>query len=160
MKVRIEFEPELEENEILIRCKKLDETTQKIQQSIADIIAAESCWTFYKTDQKKGDTPTEYFLPLEQILFFETSQSGISAHTAEDMYETKYKLYELEEKLPGYFMRISKSTIINVNHIYAITRNLTASSAVEFVGTHKQVYVSRLYYKPLKERLEEKRLRV
>lgn len=32
-------------------------------------------------------------------------------HTAVDIYETDYKLYELEQLLPGYFMRISKSAI-------------------------------------------------
>lgn len=54
-------------------------------------------------------------------------------------------------------MRVSKSTILNLNHIYSITKNLTASSIVEFINTHKQVYISRYYYKPLKCRLEEKR---
>ena len=73
-------------------------------------------------------------------------------------YQTKYKLYELEDILPGFFMRVSKSTILNTNHIYSINRNLTASSVVAFSDTHKQVYVSRYYYKPLISKLEEKRL--
>ena len=70
---------------------------------------------------------------------------------------TIYKLYELEEFLPGYFMRVSKSTILNTNHIYSITRSISSSSKVEFQNTHKQVYVSRYYYKPLKIKLLEKR---
>lgn len=65
--------------------------------------------------------------------------------------------YELEEFLPRYFMRISKSTILNTNKVYSIQRNLTASSVIEFQNTHKQIYVSRYYYKPLKNKLEEKR---
>lgn len=84
----------------------------------------------------------------------------INAHTAEKLYVTDYKLYELEESLPGNFMRISKSAIVNLDHIYSITRNLTASSLVEFYGTLKKVYVSRNYYKALVERLGEKRRRV
>ena len=75
-----------------------------------------------------------------------------------DAYKAKYKLYELEETLPRFFMRVSKSTILNTNHIFSIDRNLTASSVVAFTGTHKQVYVSRYYYKPLISKLEEKRL--
>lgn len=70
----------------------------------------------------------------------------------------KIQLYELEELLPGSFMRISKSAIVNTSHIYSISRNLTASSVVAFADTHKQVYVSRYYYKPLINKLEEKRL--
>jgi len=102
---------------------------------------------------------TEYYLELDEILFFETDESGISAHTRKDVYQTKYKLYELEDLLPGFFMRVSKSTILNTRHIYSINRNLTASSVVAFAGTHKQVYVSRYYYKPLISKLEEKRLK-
>ena len=73
------------------------------------------------------------------------------------VYEVKYKLYELEGILPNNFMRVSKSTILNVNYIYSITRNLTSSSLVEFKNTHKKVYVSRYYYKPLKIKLSEMR---
>ena len=50
-----------------------------------------------------------------------------------------------------------KSTILNINHIYSITRNITSSSLVEFKNTHKKVYVSRSYYKVLKLKLSEKR---
>ena len=102
---------------------------------------------------------TEYYLSLDEILFFETEAKEVWVHTTDKMYQTRYKLYELEELLPGHFMRVSKSTILNTNRIYSITRNLTASSVVEFMGSHKQVYVSRYYYKPLKCKLEEKRIR-
>lgn len=152
MKVRIEMEPTLSEDEILIRCHTMDETIIKIQQMLQDILTTNKSFVFYKGT-------TEYYLPLEHILFFETTSEGICAHTIDDIYETKFKLYELEENLPGYFMRVSKSTILNVNHVYAITRNLTASSLVEFRESHKHVYVSRNYYKALKSRLEEKRLK-
>ncbi|OYO43052.1 hypothetical protein CG709_20430 [Lachnotalea glycerini] len=50
--------------------------------------------------------------------------------------------------------------MLNVNQIYSISRNLTASSIVQFQNTHKQVYVSRYYYKLLKQKLEEKRMSV
>ena len=93
---------------------------------------------------------------MDEILFFETDSDGINAHTRDNIYQTKYKLYELEELLPGSFMRISKSAIVNTSHIYSISRNLTASSVVAFADTHKLVYVSRYYYRPLINKLEEK----
>lgn len=152
MKIRIEMDSTLSEDEILIRCRTMDERIMKIQQTLQDIVIAGRNFVFYKG-------ATEYYLPLEHILFFETTSEGICAHTRDDIYETKLKLYELEECLPGYFMRVSKSTILNVNYVYSITRNLTASSLVEFQESHKHVYVSRNYYKALKSRLEEKRLK-
>lgn len=151
MKVRIEIEENLSEEEIIIRCRSVNNTIQKIQTAISDINNQSKEFIFYKDD-------TEYYLSLNKILFFETDSGSINAHTKNDIYYVKYKLYVLEELLPGSFMRVSKSTILNINHIYSITRNLTSSSIVEFEETHKKVYISRYYYKPLKCRLEEKRL--
>ncbi len=64
-----------------------------------------------------------------------------------------HKLYELEELLPRAFIRISKSAILNSSKVYSIARNLTASSRVEFFGSHKAVFVSRNYYKLLKDKI-------
>ena len=150
MKIRVELDSSITEEEIVIRCGALSEEVQMIQKNLADLASKNQRFVFYKGD-------TEYYLSLEEILFFETEEKVIFAHTKEDMYQVKYRLYELEEFLPGHFMRISKSTILNTNKVYSIQRNLTASSVVEFQNTHKQVFVSRYYYKPLKNKLEEKR---
>ncbi len=150
MKIRIEVDNEIKENEVIIRCGELSEEVKKIQSLLGDMAAADRGMTFYRGE-------TEYYLSLEEILFFETEENGICAHTIDNIYNVKYKLYELEELLPGYFMRVSKSTILNTNHIYSITRSLTSSSKVEFQNTHKQIYVSRYYYKPLQIKLLEKR---
>ena len=135
MKVRIDIQSNLEEDEIIIRCASINETVLQIQNLISNFGMDAKSLTLLKGD-------TEYFIPQEQILFFETESKMIIAHTAEKMYETQYKLYELEEILPRYFMRISKSTIVNLNQIYSITRNLTASSKVEFFGEVLIHYVS------------------
>ena len=152
MKIRIELEEGLPEDEVVIRCRSLTDEITRIQNAVSAASAAKQNLVLYKED-------TEYYVALDEILFFETDESGISAHTKKDVYQTKYKLYELEDILPGFFMRVSKSTILNTRHIYSINRNLTASSVVAFAGTHKQVYVSRYYYTPLISKLEAKRLK-
>ena len=151
MKIKIEIDESLSEDEVLIRCRGLTEQVTEIQKAVSEVVNTSKRFVFYKGN-------TEYYLALEEILFFETDGDGINAHTRDNIYQTKYKLYELEDLLPGCFMRISKSSIVNTNHIYSISRNLTASSVVAFAGTHKQVYVSRYYYKPLVNKLEEKRM--
>ena len=150
MKIRIEVDNKIYENEVIIRCGELSEDVKNIQNILRDMLSHKKRITFYRGDK-------EYYLSLEEILFFETDENGICAHTIDNIYNVKYKLYELEEFLPGYFMRVSKSTILNTNHIYAITHSLSSSSKVEFQNTHKQIYVSRYYYKPLKIKLLEKR---
>lgn len=151
MKIQIELNPELTEEEIVIRCPMLSDKITKMQQALSEIDSQCQKIMLYQEE-------TEYYLELDDILFFETGLKCIEAHTAKEIFQTKYKLYELEEFLPGYFMRISKSAILNTNKVYAINRNITASSVVEFQNTHKQVYVSRNYYKPLKHKLEERRI--
>lgn len=150
MKVKIEIDPALAEDEVIIRCRRMDEHILKLQRDITQAEPEKNCIAL-------RDADSSYFVPLEEILFFETEGKQIQAHTASRMYLTEHKLYELEESLPGSFMRISKSTIVNLDHIYSITKNLTASSAVAFYGTPKKVYVSRSYYKALIERLGERR---
>lgn len=152
MKIKIEIDASLSEDEVLIRCRGLTEQVTEIQKAVSEVVNTSQRFVFYRGN-------TEYYLALDEILFFETDGDGINAHTRDNIYQTKYKLYELEDLLPGCFMRISKSSIVNTNHIYSISRNLTASSVVAFAGTHKQVYVSRYYYKPLVNKLEEKRMR-
>lgn len=146
MKIRIEIDPEIKESEIVLRCSKLDSEMVRLQEALADFENEKIGISFYKGE-------TEFFPELDEILFFETAGSDVWAHTASDEYLVKNKLYELEEILPRYFMRISKSSILNTKKVYSIMRNLTASSKIEFYGTHKSVFVSRNYYKSLKDRL-------
>jgi len=150
MNIRIEIDNETKENEVIIRCKELSEEIKNVEIMLRDMLSPKKQITFYRGE-------TEYYFSLEDILFFETEENCVNAHSIDNIYNVKYKLYELEEILPGYFMRVSKSTILNTNHIYSITRSISSSSRVEFQNTHKQVYVSRYYYKPLKIKLLEKR---
>lgn len=150
MRIRIELDSQIKESEVIIKCSELSEEVIRIQKVISELIAEKREMIFYKEN-------TEYYICIDDVLFFETEESSIYAHTLSELYQVKYKLYELEEILPKNFVRVSKSTILNINHIYSITRNITSSSLVEFKNTHKKVYVSRYYYKVLKLKLSEKR---
>ena len=149
MKISIELVDDLAEDEVLIRCRQVDETIQKIHQFILEQSRSAEKIVFYKENQ-------EFYFPLTEILFFETEGEHIYAHTANDAYLIKYRLYELEQILPKYFVRAAKSTIVNVAKVYSITRNLTASSLVQFVNSHKQVYASRYYFQELRQRMNER----
>lgn len=150
MKLKLEMMPEMEETEVVIKCANIDSDILRLQQVIDEFMHGKNSFVFFKED-------TEFYFSVEEVLFFETEGNKVNAHTADDVYTVKYKLFELEELLPGHFVRISKSGIVNANKIYSIQRNITSSSAIEFQGSHKQVFVSRSYYKILKNKLEEKR---
>ena len=135
---------------MVIRCREITPEIIRLQQLLSGESDRSNQFLLYKGD-------TEYYLNVNDIIFFETDGNAVMAHTRDDVYETRRKLYELEELLGGRFQRISKSAIVNVDKVYSIKRNVTSSSAIEFQGTHKQIYVSRAYYKVLREKLEEKR---
>ena len=142
MNIRIELDQSLDETEMVIKVSRLDERIQRIQEALEE--TATPSILFYKES-------SEYFLDLADILFFETD------HARNDASEVKLKLYELEEILPRYFCRISKSTIANIKSIYALDKSFSGTSTVQFYNTHKQVHVSRHYYQLVKEKLSEVR---
>ena len=146
MRIRIEMDNAIEEDEVIIRCSELTQEITKLQQLLSDALNQNRTLLCYQGEK-------EIFLSLEDILFFETEGCAVQVHTADDMYSISAKLYELEEMLPRYFARVSKSSILNTKKIYSITKNLSVSSIVEFQNSYKKVYVSRYYYKMLKELL-------
>lgn len=152
MKIKIEIDDGLAEEEIVIRCKSLNEDVMSIQKRITDAVNSRM-----QLEVSRGEK--EYYITIDEILFFETDDSGVVVHTTSQIYETKYRLYELEDLLPGNFVRVAKSTILNASKVRAINKNITGASEVEFAGSNKKVFVSRNYLKLLMTKLEEKRLR-
>ena len=151
MKIKIELDNNLIEDEVIIKCSKIDSNIQKIQSTISDMVAQNKQMSFLKDGK-------QYYFSLDNVLFFETNNNLIDSHTENDVFQVKYKLYELEEILPSNFVRVSKSTILNINKIYSIDKNIVSSSIVQFYKTHKQVFVSRYYYKQLQEQLERRKI--
>ncbi|MDO4492584.1 MAG: LytTR family DNA-binding domain-containing protein [Clostridia bacterium] len=137
-------------DEVVIRCSAIGEEVLALQKLIREGVkhAPQLCLT-------KGDA--EYYVDPSSILFFETEGNTVMAHTADNAFEAGMKLYELESLLGATFQRISKSAVVNTKAIWSIARGLSGAGAISFRGTHKQVYVSRAYYKQLKEKLEETR---
>lgn len=151
MKIKIEIDEELAEEEIVIYCKELNEDIISIQKRVTDAVNSRMQLGVFRGEK-------EYYITVDEILFFETDTSGVLLHTVNAIYETKYRLYELENLLPANFLRISKSAILNTKKIRAINKNITGASEVEFAGSNKRVFVSRNYLKVLMAKLEEKRL--
>lgn len=148
MKLHIELDDSLDDIEVIIRAPRLAAELERIQQALTQ--ANQPPLIFYKGT-------SEYFLPLDEMLFFETDGSKIFGHTKDNYYEVKLKLYELESALPASFCRVAKSTIVNIKRIYSLDRSFSGTSTIRFNATPKQVHVSRHYYQLLKEKLQEMR---
>lgn len=152
MKIVLEVDENLEEQEVIIKCPEINEDTMYLQKQISELLSKR-----LQLQVSKGDA--DFYIELHEIIFLETTNNLVAVHTADQIYESKERLYELENILPGSFMRVSKSTIINTDKVRAIHKNITGASEVEFVRSPKKTYVSRNYIKILLQRLDEKRLK-
>ncbi|MDF7638001.1 LytTR family DNA-binding domain-containing protein [Lactobacillus sp. ESL0791] len=150
MKVKLEIDPDLAETVITIHAKEMSSEIEQIYRQIQK--------SSKHPDQIEGEKDeASYYLNLNDILFFETEEKQVVAHTAKDAFTVEYKLYELENLLSGQFMRVSKSTLLNVGQIYSLSRSIS-NCKVQFHDSYKTVYVSRHYYHDLCDRLDERRL--
>ena len=145
MKVKLELDPSLTEPEIIIKAPQL---TPEVNELVQSLQLKSRQLIFYQGE-------TEYYLALEQILFFEVSDRRTWAHTSTQLYQVKASLKELEERLPRDFQSCSKGVILNTKQIYALTKNL-AGCEIKFADSEKKVYVSRHYYQTLRDYLQER----
>lgn len=152
MRIIMEADDSLQDNEIILRCREITDEILFLQKQILSLVSSKM-----KLQVSKGDT--DFYLQLDEILFMETANHYLAVHTGNQIYESKQKLYELETILPDYFMRVSKSTILNIGKVRAIHKNITGASEIEFVNSTKKAYASRNYIKELICRLQEKQLR-
>ena len=149
MKIRIELSDGADE-EIVIRCKEENDRIRLIKSVIDNITKGNS-------ELALSIGNTEYYIPKDELLFFETYDGKVYAHSRDRMFQTEYRLFELEEIMPFYFVRISKSVIANIKRISSLKRELTGNGQITFRDSDKTAYFSRAYYKLLKDKIEEVR---
>jgi DNA-binding LytR/AlgR family response regulator len=151
MRARIEKIGPDDPEEVVIRCRDITPEVEALARQINHGNGRERrlAPTFFKDD-------SQYYLSLKEILFFETDDERVFAHTVNDSYETRMRLYELENMLPRNFLRASKSAIVNVQHVLSIQKGLTRVCLVAFRKSHKTIYCSRQYSQQLIEKMEER----
>ena len=98
----------------------------------------------------KGET---YCIEQESILYFETVDRKTFCYTADGVYEITLKLYEIEEKYENTdYIRISKSSIVNLNKIKSIRPDF-GGKILATMENNEKIYISRQYVPVLKRKL-------
>lgn len=149
MKLKTEISPGYEE-EVIIRAPAETDGVRRLRSLIEEAI-------LYGEGIGLYDSGKEYYLPYREILFFEASGGKVYAHTGNGVYISQLNLTELCGVLPAYFARASKSCLINAMRVYSLNRSPTGVGEAEFTRSPKKAYVSRMYYKEVKETVEEMR---
>ncbi len=143
MKIIIEHDSNIQETEITIKYNYLDEELEDI---LAYINLADNRMA------GKANNAT-HFIKLSDILYFETVDRKVFFYTSTNTFETKTKIYQIEEKLANTpFARVSKSVIVNLRKVKSIASESHSRLCATLVNGEK-IIVSRQYLNSIKDKL-------
>lgn len=91
-------------------------------------------------------------LKINEISRFYVEEDKTYASINNKTYQIKKRLYQIEEILPEYFIRINKSSIVNIHYVKRFNTSWRANLFVE-LNDGIQDYVSRRQVKKVKERM-------
>lgn len=132
-----------EEEEIILKCRGLDDDMVKI---INRFKQGGEKLTVYKNSEM-------FFIDPEEVFYFESVDQKVFAYCDSEVYQVRNKLYELLDELPGWvFVRVSKSTILNLNKIKSLAPAFSGRYEA-LLKNGEKVIISRQYVGTLKERL-------
>ena len=151
MKLKIEIDRDLPK-EIVIRTPEFDDECAAIQRAVEKAISSSG-------EIALRGAHGETFVPYSDLFFFEAGDDRIYAHTSSEVFVCQMRLAELEEMTPRTFCRASKSILVNTAKIRSITRSPTGVGEASFNGTDKKTYISRMYFKAVRDVIEETRLK-
>ena len=96
----------------------------------------------------------QYEISISDIFYIESVDNKAFIYTKSKVYETRQKLYELEEILKEKrFLRVSKSTLLNLMKVSAIKPALNSRFTAELFSG-EQVIITRKYVPELKKALK------
>jgi DNA-binding LytR/AlgR family response regulator len=95
----------------------------------------------------------QYEIALPDIYYIESVDGKTFLYTKDQVYETAYRIYELEDRLKsGHFLRTSKSMLLNLMKIRSIQPALNGRFAA-VLQSGEEVIITRSYVKGLKAAL-------
>ena len=143
MKIHLTINSELQETEIHIHAKEYNEQIEKLMKQLQ---ATQSTIIDGYLQQEI------HMLKINDIYSIYAFGSKVFLQTEEQEFESKRKLYELEDQLAKDFARVSKSTLVNINKIASIQMGKIGATEL-LLDNDVSIHVSRKYLKELKRLL-------
>ena len=144
MKINLFFSSDVEESYADIYTNELTDNIQKAinlleDESNNDMLAV-----------KKGKDIT--FLEYDEIFMIRVEDKVVKVYTQDDEYAVKKALYQVEESLDQSFVRISKTTVVNIKKIDRVAPSLKGMMFIMMKNGLKD-NISRKYLPEFKEAL-------
>lgn len=143
MKIEIFVDEEATDLQISVTCKQLSPDVEKI---LATLRMMNHQLTVRKNDEI-------YLLDIADVIYIESVDRKCFIYTADKIYESNFRLYELEQQLEEYgFVRVSKSFLIHLQKIHSLKADINRKIRIT-MSNGEQIMASRQYADELKKRL-------
>lgn len=145
MKIKVHIDSAFQEEMLQIQAPS---RTPKIQQVVEFVENLDS------NQRLKGKRDGEtYLIEPNAISRIYIENRQVLAETTQGEYHLGLRLYQVLEKLPSHFLKISQSEIVNLKEIKRF--NITPNGLVKIHLKNKETtYSSRRYLKVIKEKLQ------
>lgn len=133
-----------EKEMIVIRCRAV---TDEVREIAAFIKSRQGSLTGISEER-------QYEIAVTDICYIESVDGKTFLYTSRQVYETAYRLYELEELLKArHFLRVSKPMLVNLMKIRSIQPAFNGRFTA-VLSSGEKIIISRSYVKALKAALK------
>ena len=144
MQVHIQQVTKEQKELVLIRCHAVTDEVREIESFVKS-----RAGSLTGTSEEK-----QYEVAVTDVCYIESVDGKTFLYTKDRVYETAYRIYELEELLKvKHFLRISKPMLVNLMKIRSIQAALNGRFTAVLASGEK-VIISRNYVKALKAALK------
>lgn len=127
-----------------IRCH---EVTEQVKEIVTFVKSRQGQLTGVIVDK-------QYEVPVVDVHYIEAVDNKVFIYSSAQVYETRQKLYELEEILKEkYFIRVSKSLLLNLMKVKAI-KPVINGRFMAVLQSGEEIIISRKYVPELKKALK------
>lgn len=143
LKISINIDAAMSETEIQVSCGQL---TPEIEKILATLRVLNQQLMVTKEDET-------YIVDVSKIIYVEAVDRKTFVYTKDSYYESKLKLYEMEERLMecGFF-RINKSCLVQLRNIKSLKNDVNHRIRLT-LESGEQMIVTRQYADEIKTRL-------
>ncbi len=131
--------------------EQLEIRCHEITEQVREIV------TFVKSRQGQLNGMIEgkqYEIPIMDIYYIEAVDSKVFLYSSKKVYETRQKIYELENALKEkYFLRVSKSLLLNLMKVKSIKPAVNGRFTA-ILQSGEEIMISRKYVPELKAALK------
>ena len=127
IKVRTNISNEYQDIEVCINAPAINQDVQMLENELLSITSKSVKQIIAMQDNDI------FIINVSDIILFFSEEKNNFCKTKDGIYRIKEKLYYLEEMLsPKDFIRISNSTIININHVKCFNTSIIGKIIVKF----------------------------